>query len=204
MLFSDSFFTIKHAANGLFKDRGSKFIGYAYPVNSEDEIKLYLQQLKKEHGGARHFCYAWRLGADKQAWRANDDGEPNNTAGKPIFSQIQSNDLTNILIVVVRYFGGTLLGVSGLINAYKGAAIEALKNSLIEEQFIYFQYKLIFDVNDVNAVMKLCKDLNAVILSQEYTDKYTLVFQIKKLQLEILEEKIKQIYNSKLTYLKTI
>jgi len=204
MLFSDSFFTIKQPANGLFKDRGSKFIGYAYPVASEDEIKFHLQQLKKEHVGARHFCYAWRLGADKQAWRTNDDGEPNNTAGKPIFSQIQSNDLTNILIVVVRYFGGTLLGASGLINAYKGAANEALKNSEIEEQFIYFQYKLIFDVNDVNAVMKLCKDLNAVILSQDYADNYTLIFQIKKSQEDALEEKIKQIYQSKLTYLKTV
>lgn len=204
MLFSDSFFTIKQPTNGLFKDRGSKFIGYAYPVSSEEEIKQHIQHLKKEHVGARHFCYAWRLGADKQAWRTNDDGEPNNTAGKPIFSQIQSNDLTNILIVVVRYFGGTLLGVSGLINAYKGAAAEALKNSDIEEQFIYFQYKLIFDVSDVNAVMKLCKDLSAVILSQDYADNYTLIFQIKKSQVEALEEKIKQIYNSKLTYIKTV
>lgn len=204
MLFSDSYFTIKQTSNGLFKDRGSKFIGYAFPVKSEEEIKHHLNQLKKEHVGARHFCYAWRLGPDKQSWRANDDGEPNNSAGKPILSQIQSKDLTNILIVVVRYFGGTLLGVGGLVNAYKSAAAEALLNAEIEEQFIYFQYKLIFEVNDVNAVMKLCKDLNAVIVSQDYNNNYTLIFNLKKSSADQLEEKIKQIYNSKLTYIKTV
>jgi uncharacterized YigZ family protein len=204
MLFSESYFTITQADVGLFKDKGSKFIGYAYPVNSEEEIKLHLAKLKKEHVGARHFCYAWRLGPDKQAWRANDDGEPNNSAGKPILSQIQSKDLTDVLIVVVRYFGGTLLGVSGLINAYKSAAADALNNSNIIEKFIRYQYKLIFDVNDVNAVMKLCKDLQAEIISQDYTDKYTMIFEIKKSLVDQLEEKIKQIYNSQLTYLKTI
>ena len=107
MLFSESYFTITKPAEGSYKDKGSKFIAYAYPVISEEEIKTCLAKLKKEHVGARHFCYAWRLGPDKQSWRANDDGEPNNSAGKPILSQIQSKDLTDILIVVVRYFGGT-------------------------------------------------------------------------------------------------
>jgi len=204
MLFSDSFFTIKQNARGSYKDKGSKFMAYAYPVKTEEEIKACLSQLKKEHVGARHFCYAWRLGADKQAWRVNDDGEPSSSAGKPIFSQILSHDLTNILIVVVRYFGGTLLGVGGLIKAYKSAAEDALKNSEVIEQFIYFQYKLIFDVDDVNQVMKLCKDIEAVIISQDYTENYTLVFNVKKSVSETLEEKIKQIYHSKLTYLKTL
>lgn len=204
MMFFDSFFTIKQNAVGSFKDKGSKFFAYAFPVKSESQIKLILQQLKKEHVGAKHFCYAWRLGADKQAWRVQDDGEPNNTAGKPIFSQIQSNDLTNILIIVVRYFGGTLLGVSGLINAYKNAANDAIINSTIIEEFIYFQYKLIFDVADVNAVMKLLKDMEAVIINQAYSENYTLLFEVKKSLSENLEEKIKTIYNSKLTYLKTV
>jgi uncharacterized YigZ family protein len=204
MLFSDSFFTIKQNATGSYKDKGSKFIAYAFPVKSETDIKACIAQLKKEHVGARHFCYAWRLGADKQAWRVNDDGEPSSSAGKPIFSQILNHDLTNVLIVVVRYFGGTLLGVGGLIKAYKSAAEDAVKNSEIIEQFIYFQYKLIFDVDDVNQVMKLCKDMEAIIISQDYSENYTLVFNIKKSVSEILEEKIKQIYNSKLTYLITL
>ncbi len=203
MLFSDSFFTIKQKAIGIFKDKGSKFIAYAYPIKTETEIKIHLSQLKKEHVGANHFCYAWRLGADKEAWRVNDDGEPNNSAGKPIYSQIQNHDLTNVLIVVVRYFGGTLLGVSGLINAYKTAASDVIKNSEIIEQFIYFQYKLIFEVNDVNSVMKLCKDLQVIIITQDYSENYTLVFNIKKSLSTNLEERIKQIFNSKLTYLKT-
>ena len=115
----DTFKTISIPAEGLFKDKGSKFISYAYPVSSEDQIREIVLNLKKEHHSARHHCYAWRLGPDKLIFRANDDGEPSSTAGKPILGQIQSHELTNILIVVVRYFGGTLLGVSGLINAYK-------------------------------------------------------------------------------------
>lgn len=204
MLFSDSYFTIETNSEGIYKDKGSKFIAYAYPVKNEEEIKSHLQKLKKEHVGARHFCYAWRLGPDKQSWRANDDGEPNNTAGKPIYSQIQSNDLTDILIVVVRYFGGTLLGVSGLINAYKLAAADAITNAAVIEKFIYYQYKLIFDVNDVNAIMRLCKDLQADIISQDYSENYTMVVNIKKSLSDQLEEKIKTIYNSKHTYLKTL
>lgn len=203
-MFSDSFYTIKESASGIFKDKGSKFIAYAYPVQTEVEIKSHLSILKKEHVGARHFCFAWRLGADKQAWRVQDDGEPSNTAGKPIFSQIQSNDLTNVLIVVVRYFGGTLLGVSGLIGAYKNAAEDAIKNSTIIEQFIYFQYKLIFDVGDMNAVMKLLKEMDTQIINQDYTENYTIVFNIKKSLSENFEEKLKNIYNAKLAYQKTL
>lgn len=204
MLFTDSYFTITRSSTGLFKDRGSKFIGYAFPVTNEEEIKAHLSDLKKEHVGARHWCYAWRLGADKSAWRTNDDGEPSNSAGKPIFSQIQSKDLTNILIVVVRYFGGTLLGVPGLINAYKSAASEALAQNEIEERFIYHEYEIVIDVNDMNAIMKICKDLGAQIVSQDYVEHYTLRIRVKKALSEQLEEKIKHIYNAKLTYVKTI
>src|SRR6478736_3309084 len=139
MLFSDSYLTISQTADELYKDKGSKFLAFAFPVKSESEIKKKLTSLKKEHPSASHHCYAWRLGADKAAFRANDDGEPSNTAGKPILMQIQAKDLTNVLIVVVRYFGGTLLGVGGLINAYKQAALNVLNKTTIIEQFIFFE-----------------------------------------------------------------
>jgi len=179
-------------------------MAFAFPVHSEEQVKQHLSTLKKEHVGARHFCYAWRLGPGGQAWRTNDDGEPNNSAGKPIYSQILSNDLTNILIVVVRYFGGTLLGVGGLVNAYKSAAAEAILAAEITEEFIYFQYNLIFDVHDANYALRILRELNAKIISEEYTDHYTLIFQIKRSLSEELEEKLKPIYNAKLTYLKTL
>lgn len=204
MLFTYSYFTIENPGTGIYKEKGSKFIGCAYPAITELEIKEYINHIKKEHFGARHFCYAWRLGADKQNYRMNDDGEPNNTAGKPIYSQILSNDLTNILIIVVRYFGGTLLGTGGLIQAYKEAAADALKNTQIIERFIYFRYQLVFHVNDINHVMKLCKELHAEIISQDYTENYTLVFNIKKAVEPILIEKLKLLYNANLTFLKTL
>jgi len=204
MLFSDSFYTAKTPSSGVCKDRESKFIGYAYPVKTEDEIKDHISNLKKEHVSARHFCYAWRLGSGGQGWRANDDGEPNNSAGKPIYSQILSKDLTYVLVVVVRYFGGILLGVGGLVNAYKSAALEALLAAEITEKFIYFQYNLIFDVHDANAVLRTLKEMNAEILNQDYTQHYTLLFNVKRSLSADLEEKLKPIYNAKLIYLQTL
>lgn len=164
---SDSYLTIAKASEGIFKDKGSKFLAYAYPVESEDEIKEYVQALKKEHFSARHHCFAWRLGADKALFRANDDGEPSSTAGKPILGQIQRLDLTNILVVVVRYFGGTLLGVSGLINAYREAAIAALDAAEIVEKLVEVKFWVGFDYLMMNSVMKVFKDEN---LPQEKTD----------------------------------
>ncbi|RKD90133.1 IMPACT family protein [Mangrovibacterium diazotrophicum] len=164
---SDSYLTIAQACEGLFKDKGSKFLAYAYPVETEDEIKEHIQNLKKEHYSARHHCYAWRLGADKTQFRANDDGEPSSTAGKPILGQIQRLDLTNILVVVVRYFGGTLLGVSGLINAYRAAAADALEQAEIVEQLVEIAFWVEFDYLNMNSVMKVFKDEN---LPQKKTD----------------------------------
>ena len=164
---SDSYLTIAHPCEGLFKDKGSKFLAYAYPVETEDEIKEHIQNLKKEHYSARHHCYAWRLGADKTQFRANDDGEPSSTAGKPILGQIQRLDLTNILIVVVRYFGGTLLGASGLINAYRAAAADALQQAEIVEQLVEISFWVEFDYLNMNSVMKVFKDEN---LPQKKTD----------------------------------
>lgn len=164
---SDSYLTIERPGEGIFKDKGSKFLAFAYPVKTEDEIKEYIQALKKEHFSARHHCYAWRLGAAKTNFRAVDDGEPSSTAGKPILGQIQRFELTNVLIVVVRYFGGTLLGVSGLINAYREAAIAALENTSIVEKLVEVGFWVEFDYLMMNSVMKVFKDEN---LPQEKTD----------------------------------
>jgi len=154
----DTYKTIANPSEGLFKDKGSKFISFAFPVESEDEIKNIIQTIKKEHFSARHHCYAWRLGYEKLVFRANDDGEPSSTAGKPILGQIQSFDLTNILIVVVRYFGGTLLGVSGLINAYKNAASDAILQAEIVERLVEKSLIIEFDYGAMNDVMKIFKD----------------------------------------------
>lgn len=154
----NSYFSIDAESQGLFKDRGSKFFSFAFPVSSEEEIKTHLDKLRKEYHDARHHCYAWRLKPDHSISRANDDGEPSSSAGKPILNQIESKDLTNILIVVIRYFGGTLLGVGGLIYAYKTAAEVALENCKIIKKYIYKTYLLRFDYSLMNAVMKIIKE----------------------------------------------
>jgi uncharacterized YigZ family protein len=158
MLFEDTYQEISEPSEGLFKDRGSKFFAHAYPVWSEDDIKLALDELKKKYYDARHHCYSWVLHPDKSAYRMNDDGEPSSTAGRPIYGQLQSYNLTNILVVVVRYFGGTKLGVPGLINAYKTAAKEALENAEIIEKLIKDVYQVEFAYPDMNIVMKILKD----------------------------------------------
>lgn len=164
----DTYKTIEKTSEGLFKDKGSKFVAYAFPVESEDEIRNIVQSIKKEHFSARHHCYAWRLGYQKLHFRANDDGEPSSTAGKPILGQIQSFDLTNVLIVVVRYFGGTLLGVSGLINAYKSAAADAINQAIIVERLVENQLLIQFDYSAMNEVMKIFKDEKLIQLEPEF------------------------------------
>ncbi len=200
MLFSDTYLTIDKPAEAIFKDKGSKFLAYAYPVDNDQQIKEILNQLKKEHHTANHHCYAYRLGADKMNFRANDDGEPSNTAGKPILGQIQSNDLTNILIVVVRYFGGTLLGVSGLINAYKNSAADVIKVSSIIEKQILFNYTIQFYFEHLNDVMKLLKQLDCKITNQQFDNNCELSFSIRKANSEQCEEKLKKIEGLKLEY----
>jgi len=202
MLFSDSYLTISNSAEDLYKEKGSKFLAFAFPVNSESEIKEKLGQLRKEHPSASHHCYAWRLGADKLAYRANDDGEPSHTAGKPILMQIQSNDLTNILIVVVRYFGGTLLGVGGLIHAYKQAAINVLQKTERLERFILFEYEAEFDFDSMSAMMRILRDVEANVSSAKYEEKNVVTFTVKKHFSEKLEERFKDLYTIKLRFLK--
>jgi uncharacterized YigZ family protein len=163
----DTYKTIKEKSEGLFKDKGSRFISFAYPVASEEEVKSILQEIKKSHHSARHHCYAWRIGTEKIRFRSNDDGEPSSAAGKPILGQLLSFELTNILIVVVRYFGGTLLGVSGLINAYKTAAADAIINAEIIEKTIESEFEITFTYNQLNDVMQIIKNEN---LNQVKTD----------------------------------
>lgn len=151
----------------LYKEKGSKFIGYAFPVTSEDEVKEHLENLRKQHHSARHWCYAWQMGKNYEHYRANDDGEPSNSAGMPIYGQLQSFGVTNILVVVVRYFGGTKLGVGGLIQAYKTAAQMALEASDIVKRTIDATFLLKFEYPELNTVMRIIKDEDINIVNQK-------------------------------------
>ncbi|WP_299151221.1 YigZ family protein [uncultured Dokdonia sp.] len=150
----------------LFKDRNSKFFGYAFPVTSEAEVKEHIEGLKKQHYQARHWCYAYVLGKEYEQYRANDDGEPSNSAGAPIYGQLQSYDVTNVLVVVVRYFGGTKLGVGGLINAYRTGAQNALEASHIVEKTIDISFKVQFEYPLLNKAMRLINDYKVTIINQ--------------------------------------
>lgn len=168
MLEKDTYKTVvKPSDVVIFKDRGSKFLGYAYPLHREDQVKAFVDNLKKEHHKARHWCYAWQLGSDAIKFRVNDDGEPNNSAGQPIYGQILSKELTNVLVVVVRYFGGTKLGVGGLVNAYKTSAQLALEATQIITRTIDIHFKLIFEYQYMNKVMRIIKEKNVTIVAQK-------------------------------------
>ena len=176
----DQYKTIETPSTGYFKDKGSKFYSYAYPLKDEEEVKELVAALKKEHHSARHHCYAWRLGTEEIRTRANDDGEPSSTAGKPILGQLQSYEVTNILVVVVRYFGGTLLGVSGLINAYRAATVEALDNADILSKLIEIQYELKFEYTMLNTVMNKLKQDNYDIVTTDFQESCRLIFKARK------------------------
>ena len=164
----DTYNTIENAVeNILFKEKNSKFIGYAYPITSENEVKTHLENLKKEHFYARHWCYAYQIGTETLRFRANDDGEPSNSAGMPIYGQIQSFEITNVLIVVVRYFGGVKLGVGGLISAYKTTAQLTLEEADIVEKTIDKHFKITFDYKNMNKVMRIIKEKNLDIVNQK-------------------------------------
>ena len=165
---SDCFKSIATLSTGLFKDNGSKFLAFAYPVTTEEEIKGIIQGLKKEYYDARHHCYAYRLGHTGAIWRMNDDGEPSSTAGRPIYGQILSAELSDILVVVVRYFGGIKLGVPGLIRAYKSSTADAIANATIIEKIATEPYRIIFDYLQMNSVMKRLKDLGLTPTDQQF------------------------------------
>lgn len=184
--------SIAKRAEGLYKEKGSKFIGIAIPVKSEDEVKMALEDLRKEYHDARHHCYAWMLGYDRDQFRANDDGEPSNSAGKPILGQIESFELTNVLIVVVRYFGGTKLGVGGLITAYKTAAKEALENAVIFEDTVKQWVEFSCNYQDMPMVMNLVKENQFTIVKQEMQNDCTLGLEVEMDQLEFLKAKLEE------------
>lgn len=203
MLFEDTYKTIESESSGLYKEKGSKFIALAYPVKSESEVKEIIDQLKKKYYDARHHCYAYVLGFDKSAWRVNDDGEPSGTAGKPIHGQLLSYDLTNTLVVVIRYFGGTKLGVSGLINAYKQAARDALQNATIIEKTINEVYKLSFPFESMNDAMKIVKDFGLQIVDSNYDSNAYIIYKIRLNDAQKVIAKIKTSYRFDLIYIKT-
>src|SRR5690554_57307 len=178
----------------LFKDRNSKFFGYAFPVEDEELIKLHLEDLRKQHHSARHWCYAWQLGKEETHYRANDDGEPANSAGMPIYGQIQSFEVTNILIVVVRYFGGVKLGVGGLINAYRTTAQMALEASNIVERTIDIQFELAFDYPEMNIVMCIIKENNLDIIDQKLALDCKIYLSVRRGEAERIYKKFDAIY----------
>lgn len=200
---NDTYKTIGEISEGLYKEKGSKFIAFAYPVASEEEIKAHIASLKKEYYDARHHCYAYMLGADKKTFRANDDGEPSSTAGKPILGQILSNDITNILIVVIRYFGGTKLGVSGLIHAYRAAAAEAISNTEILDKTVNDIYDIHFDYLVMNDVMKIIKDDQPQQLGQDFNLTCKITLSIRQSEVDRIIEKFNKIDSVKTDFIKT-
>jgi uncharacterized YigZ family protein len=182
MLFDDTYKTIEKEAEGIFRDKGSRFIAYLYPIKSEEDIKNIIAELKALHPKARHHCWAMRIGSDRTVFRINDDGEPSGTAGRPILNTLLSSDLTNVLAVVVRYFGGTLLGVPGLINAYKSATVDAINQAHIVEKTIDLIFKLEFGHSVMNEVMKIIKDEGLRIFNQQFDLNCSLDIEIRQSQ----------------------
>lgn len=189
----DFYYTIEKGAVAEFKDRGSKFIGYAYPVKTVEEFKDRLNEIKKEHPKATHHCFAYRLGLDGNMFRVSDDGEPSGTAGRPILGQIDSKELVNTLVVVVRYFGGTLLGVPGLINAYKSAAALALQIAPQAQKQVEKEYILQFDYTQVNEVMTLVKQYNCRVVRKEMQLFCNMTIAIPKNRVEEVVYKLKEL-----------
>lgn len=204
MLFDDTYRTLKGTAEGIFRDKGSKFIAYAYPFISESELKPILSKLRAEHAKARHFCWAFRLGQDRGVFKLNDDGEPSGTAGRPILNALLSADVTNVLVVVVRYFGGTLLGVPGLINAYKTATVEALQAGEIMAKTVNDVYEAEFDYLEMNPVMRIMKEEELNILEQKFDTSCMLRFEVRKTNLNAVLRKLEKVNGLKVKYLYTL
>lgn len=177
---TDQYKTINSPSEGLFKDKGSKFLAFAYPFEEDDELKKYLEPLRKEHFKAVHFCYAYRLGIDKNNFRINDNGEPSGSAGRPILNVLLSKEITNILVIVVRYWGGTLLGVPGLINAYKSATEEAIISAEIIEKTVNEVYRITFAYVQMNDVMKVVNDFNLKIRNQHLDNQCIMEIEFRR------------------------
>ena len=193
MLFDDTYLTITERGEDIFRDRGSKFLGFAYPLNSESDIKAIVASLQKEHPKANHYCWALRWSTDRGVFRLNDDGEPSGTAGRPILNTLLSRNLTNVAVVVVRYFGGTLLGVPGLINAYKTAAEMALDKAKVIEKTVNDVYQLSFEYLGINDVMRLVKDESLEILAQAFDNQCQLTVSVRKTQVNQFLSKVEKL-----------
>ena len=183
----------------LLKEKNSKFFGYTFPISSEEEVKEILDRLRKEHFSARHWCYAYQIGTEKIQYRANDDGEPNNSAGMPIYGQIQSFEVTNVLVVVVRYFGGVKLGVGGLISAYKTAAQMALENATIIEKTINKHFVISFGYAHMNKVMRIIKEKNLQIVAQKMEMDCEIEISIRKKNAQNILDTFENLYELKVT-----
>jgi len=191
---SDTYKTIITPTEGIYKEKGSKFLSFAIPVSSADEVKEIVKNYRKEYYDSRHVCYAYMLGADRKEFRANDDGEPSGTAGRPILGQINSRELTDILVIVVRYFGGILLGTGGLVVAYKEATTDALDQAEVIEKTVDETISIVFDYVLMNEVMRIIKDTNAQISSQNFEDQCAMQLSIRKQDAGLLSAKLAKIY----------
>lgn len=202
---NDAYLTIDKVSEGFYKEKGSKFFGFAIPCTDKTTAKAHIDRLRKEHHNACHVCFAWRFGTERYEDRFSDDGEPNNSAGKPIFGQILSYEVTNTLIAVVRYYGGTNLGVGGLINAYKTAAKEALDAANIKEKYISSHYILAYDYGDTGGVMNQLNKLRADISEQGFANnKPTIHFSVKRSAQSQVEQAFTELPNVKIEHLKTL
>jgi len=200
----DTYKTIRDISEGYFRDKGSKFFCHAIPVADESEIKDHLARLRKQYYDARHHCYAWVLGTDYSQYRFNDDGEPSSSAGRPIYGQLLSAELTNILVVVIRYFGGVKLGIPGLINAYRSATIDALENGSIETRIINDVFELKYPYSLMNDVMRVIKDEQLEQISTKFEMECLIEVSVRKKRSEKVAEKFKKIRGLSIQYLKTI
>ncbi len=187
---SDSYLTLARSSEGFYKEKGSKFISLAYKVYDEEEVKSILLSLRKQYHDARHHCYAYILGQDQTNYRANDDGEPNHSAGDPILGQIRSHNLTNVLIVVIRYFGGTKLGVGGLISAYKTAAAEAIASNEIIEEIVFEKITVDFEYPAMNEIMRVIKDYDLTIIEQDFGIKCHITVKVRAALVEEVNAKL--------------
>ncbi len=197
----DLYKTIERPSEGIYKEKGSKFLAFAYPLTTEDEVKPLVQELKTTYYDARHHCYAWQLGIDGNLFRANDDGEPSGTAGKPILGQIRSHELTNILIVVVRYFGGIKLGTSGLIHAYKEAAADAILNAKIVKKTEDAYYDVQFAYDAMNDVMRIIKEEEPQIINQKFDLNCSMTLAKRCSQSNAMASRLGKIDTVRLTWL---
>lgn len=195
---NSKYLTLKDQSEGLYKEKGSKFIGYAVACYSEAEAKQYMKKWRDEHPQSRHLCYAYRFGVDKKKYRTNDDGEPSNSAGAPILGQLESFDLTNVLIGVIRYFGGTKLGVGGLISSYRAAARESIENGEVVEQEVYNWYKMSFDYADMPHVMNYIKNKNLRLDNKRFEESCELTFAINLDETHAIIDRLKEFNSMKL------